>query len=239
MRGGLASAVTQAREEAPRAVFLAACEALASRFESEGFRFAKSGPHCSRRRGEFTHEVAFASSRYNETGKRVGLTVYAAVWSNDLRKWRREQGVEHGTPGNRVAGGMLQNLSDAIGVAIWDVADSHSRPRVLRDVGNAIEAAALPYFELFVEGDALARRLEQQTLPCFYALDAIEWLLSHDEPGAALQHGRILLRDQDLRREYRRALKAARRGGAELVRWAPILEAEGLAYAAVAYGLDF
>jgi hypothetical protein len=226
-------------EEKPRDVFLAACAEIARRFEPHGFRYAKSGPHLSRRSGEFTFELGFASSHYNVAGAHVGLTVYAGVLSNALRKWRLDQHASRDDASNRVAGGMLQNLKPGMPVATWDVEDPRWRPGVLNDVQNAIEAAALPYFDLFEDKESLVRRLEEDVVPCFYPRDAIEWLLSRGARAAAVRHARVLLREKRLRRQYERARKQMERGQVEVIPWAPIMEAEGLAYAALAYGLDY
>jgi hypothetical protein len=51
--------------------------------------------------------------------------------------------------------------------------------------------------------------------------------------------GLVLLRDGRLRRQYKRARKQMERGRLEVIPWAPIMEAEGLAYAALAYRLDY
>jgi hypothetical protein len=226
-------------KEKPRDVFLSACADVARVFETRGFRYAKSGPHMSRRSGEFTFEVAFASSHHNVAGGHVGLTVYAGVLSNALRKWRRDQGMSSDDANNRVAGGMVQNLKPGMPVASWDVADSRSRPAILRHVERAIETAALPYFELFADEDALARRLETDVVPCFYAREAIEWLLSRGMRESATRHAKALLADRRLRRQYERARRQMQRARIEMIPWAPIMEAEGLAYAALAYGLDY
>jgi hypothetical protein len=228
-------------EEKSRDVFLAACAAIARRFVGHGFRYARSGPHISRRSGEFTFEVAFASSHYNVPGAHVGLTVYAGVLSNALRKWRVEQQASRADVNNRVAGGMLQNLKPELDmhVATWDVADPESRPRVIDEVERALKMAALSYFEFFEDENALVRRLKGDVVPCFYPLDAIEWLLSRGAREAATKHAKVLLRDTRLRRQYKRARRQMERGKMEVIPWAPIMEAEGLAYAAIAYGLDY
>lgn len=224
-------------EEKPRDVFLAACAELASRFEPRGFRYAKSGPHISRRQGEFTEEVAFASSHYNVAGQHVDLTLYAGIRSKELRRWRVEHRPNDDDPSDHVAGGMLQNLGTEMPIASWELADPSSRPEVLDEIGTAIEEVALPYFALFEDGEALVRRLQLVPIPSFYALSAIEWLLARNESDAALAHARLLLNDDRLRRQYERIRKRMESGEMELVPY--VGEAEGLAYAALAYGLAY
>ena len=51
--------------EAPRDVFLSVCAAIAKNFEPIGYKYAKSGPHMSKRVGDFKAEVSFWSSNYN------------------------------------------------------------------------------------------------------------------------------------------------------------------------------
>ena len=221
----------------PREVFLAACANVSARFESRRFRYAKSGPHMSRAGGEFRHTVSFASSHHNVAGRHVELTLYAEVRSKALRHWRVEHRPSGEDANDHVAGGMLQNLGVEMPVAIWDLADPESRPEVLDAITKAIEEVALPYFSLFSDSDALVRRLRVVPIPSFYALSTIEWLLSRNESQAALEHAGVLLHDRDLYRRYERIREKMESGKMALLPY--FGDAEGLAYAALAYGLEY
>jgi hypothetical protein len=49
----------------------------------------------------------------------------------------------------------------------------------------------------------------------------------------------VLLRDERLRGQYGAARNKMERGEMELSPWQPIMEAKGLAYASLAYELDY
>ena len=226
-------------EDVPRDVFLAAAANLAERFVERGFRYAKSGPHISRRCGEFTFLVHFAN-HYNLRGVEIELTLYAGVESNRLRRWRQEHWPPDWPPSKqastKVAGSMLQNLGVEMPITHWN-ADPNERAAILDELKAAITDVALPYFALFEDADALVSRLQVVPIDSFGALSAIEWLLSHGRRESALRHIRLVLGDDRLRRAYERARTRMERGQLEVLPY--VHEAEALAYAALAYDLDF
>jgi hypothetical protein len=220
--------------EKPRDVYLAACEAIARPFAQRGFRFARSGPHMTRREPPYAFEVGFGSSHYNVAGEYVQLTVAAMVYSRELRAWRIEADPQNDN--QAVAGGWLHLLVPGTSYFEWNVADPQMRASVVADVVRTIEAVALPYFEHFRDDEGLADRVRRAEVPMFTGLRAIEWLLWKDRREEALEHGRRLLPDAGRRRRYARMLERYRTGRMSGV-WAG--DAEQLAYATTAYGLDF
>ena len=48
-----------------RTHYLSACAEIASHLEADGFRYARSGPHCTRRAGDWQQRIAFHSSHHN------------------------------------------------------------------------------------------------------------------------------------------------------------------------------
>jgi hypothetical protein len=224
-------------DEKPREVFLTACAELARPLEPLGFRYAKSGPHASRRSGQFTFVVSFASSHRNVAGEYVDLTAFAGVRSRALRQWRiASRGTEE-FASDFVAGGMLQNLGVEMPLSSWDLADQDSRADVLEEIAAAIDDVALPYFALFEDPDVLRDRLQLVPVASFPALNAIEWLLSQNDREAAITHAHLLLEDGRLRRRYERTRKEMESGKLETLPY--VGEAEGLAYAAFTYGLEY
>src|SRR4051795_2706347 len=75
--------------EAPRGVFLAACDAIAEALSPEGFRYSRSGGHCRRAAGDFSFKVGLHSSHHNVAGGRVNLSVTATVFSPRIKEWRK------------------------------------------------------------------------------------------------------------------------------------------------------
>src|SRR5438034_4241270 len=63
----------------PSAVFQDACAAIAQALQPDGFRYAKSGPHLTRKAGDFTHRISFQSSAHNVRGE------YVALWIQDRK----------------------------------------------------------------------------------------------------------------------------------------------------------
>ena len=216
--------------EPVRETFLSACAEIAQSLASQGFRYARSGPHVSRRRGEFRDTVSFQSSRGS-------IAVYAAVQSSELRLWRSH----HRGRGDRdafLAAGMLQNLTaEETAIAIWDLSDRSARASVLQQIVQAIRRIALPFFDLFEE-EVLVGRLAQGPVPSLGPLAAVEWLLAKDQPAVAVAHARARLAlDELLRRRVERLVPRYREspdGGP----FTNADEAEDLAYAIVAHELN-
>ncbi|MER8708822.1 hypothetical protein [Mesorhizobium sp. M0323] len=67
--------------ELPKQVFIDGCEQISMEFEPIGFRFAKTGPHASRRAGDWAFKISFQSNYLNVGGEYVELVVHASVYS--------------------------------------------------------------------------------------------------------------------------------------------------------------
>jgi hypothetical protein len=80
-------------------------------------------------------------------------------------------------------------------------------------------------------------RFQVVPIASFEPLASIEWLLSQDQRDAAVAHAQLVLGDDRLRRRYMRIRKEMETGETKLIPYAG--EAEGLAYAALAYGLHY
>lgn len=78
--------------DAPRAVFRSVVDEVADHFSGSGWRYARSGPHLSRREGDISARVEFVSNRLNVAGEIVGLWVYIHLGDRTLGKWRKETG---------------------------------------------------------------------------------------------------------------------------------------------------
>jgi hypothetical protein len=224
-----------ASDEQPRQVYLAACEAIARHFEDRGFRFAKSGPHMSRRSDAFRFVVSFGPSRYNAAGVTVTLVVYAHVHSATLGSWRKARNL----PGDDyLAAGNLGNLRQEHAWLDWDVGQPETRDDVIADVVAAIQSIAMPYFAHFEGEEKLVELLESGGMPGCAGLSPIEWLLATGREASAVRHGRALFATEEwLPRSYQREVKRYQAEGTDRGPYTGL--AEGLAYATVAFGLNF
>ena len=133
--------------EKPRDVFLAACDALASRLVPFGFRSRRQNQELIRRRGAWQHRVYFASSGYNRAGEYVALTPTVLVSNETLKQWRRENG---GRSDGFVTSRMLYRFApeSVVGVT-WDLVDPTARHGVLDTVTSILTDRAIPWFDLF------------------------------------------------------------------------------------------
>lgn len=217
-------------------VYEASCAEIASHFSSLGFRYAKSGPHFSKRSGDFTFKVSFQSSYHNIPGRHVALRVAANVASRSLKAWR----AQHPHPfrnGDFVAGGLLGNLLDDHPYIEWDLGGRRKRTRVVADIVEGIQTIALPYFERFSDPVALASWLRSHELPAIWVGDSVEFVGFYSDLDSASEvAGGFLRRRPELVPEF----NAARRQFSErgFPAHLPTKHAEQLAWVVVAYGLN-
>ena len=205
---------TPAGAELPRDVFLSACGDVAARFESGGFRYAKSGPHFTRKAGEFTFQVSFQSSHNNVAGEYVAMWVHGIVRSVRLKAWRRDCQDAHGVY-DTVAGGQIGNLVKNTAWMEWNLADPATRAAEITSAASEIERLALPYFDLFTDVPRLCQRVIADDLPSMFLWQAFDFLACFDSAeSAGLMLRRFLLQRPQLQEEYRRSLDKYGREGA-------------------------
>jgi hypothetical protein len=132
--------------ETPRVVFMSAVDEVAGHFAASGWRYARSGPHLSRREGDVSGKVVFVSNRLNVGGELVGLWVDIHLADRTLGRWRKEIGNPLVT-GDEVARRHLGHLLDPPRWLEWNLAESSVRPAAITDIVETIEDAALPWIE--------------------------------------------------------------------------------------------
>jgi hypothetical protein len=162
--------------EDSRAVYLSACSAIASNFESLGFRYAKSGPHFSRLEEPFAYRVSFQSSHNNIPGRHVRLWMHATVQSKMLQAWRRSR-LPPNFVNDFVAGGMVHRLRMKHAMVEWELADPATRPSVIADAVAFLQSDVLPYFAQFRDPKALIRDLSQREIPAFDLRPSVEFAI--------------------------------------------------------------
>jgi hypothetical protein len=124
------------------------CAQIAATFAADGYRYAKSGPHLTKKIGVFSYRISFQSSRHNIPGQHVSLAVAANVWSKELEAWRKSQPLARRRD-DWIAGGLIHLLGTGLTYVTWDVADAALRPAVITDVVAFIRSVAIPYFARF------------------------------------------------------------------------------------------
>lgn len=93
--------------ELPKQVFIDGCEQISMEFEPIAFRFAKTGPHASRRAGDWAFKISFQSNYLNVGGEYVELVVHASVYSKAIKEW----GGGHGTSQTRIPARLKSRTS--------------------------------------------------------------------------------------------------------------------------------
>lgn len=162
--------------EAPGDVYAAACAEIAAAFTGAGYRYSKSGPHLTRKEGDFCFRVSFQSSRHNIPGQHVSLSVAANVRSKKIGEWRQRQPIVRRSD-DWVAGGLIHLLGTGLTYVAWDLADAAQRPATIADVVSFIRSVAVPYFARFEDVQKLVTELEAADVPAVDIGDAVEFAL--------------------------------------------------------------
>jgi hypothetical protein len=192
--------------EIPREVFLRACEEISRQLDPHGFKFAKSGPRCTRRSGDLTFKLHFSSDYNNVAGEHVGLHITGKVDSRTYKRWSQEVGLSN--PGSRVASGQLGYLCDEHLELYWELANSDSRSEVIAGAARAIEDIALPFFARFDDFERLRSDLQRGVVPMMDATIAIHFLMCFGTREEAVTVGRRFFKSRsDLVDAYRKELR--------------------------------
>ena len=157
-------------------MFLEATARIAGELENEGFKYAKSGPHVTRRNGDLTFKVWFQSSHNNIADQLVCLWIHATVLSGKIKKWRAQQ-VPPVSDYSYVAGGQIGNLLSNTSWMEWDLANPIRRDSVVADAVATIQRIAIPYFSFFDQPIELRDTLVERDLPSMDIARAIEYLI--------------------------------------------------------------
>ncbi len=189
--------------ESPRLIYIDACSKIAAHFADRGFRFAKSGPHISRKCGEFTFRISFQSSRDNLAGSTVKLWIHGTVFSKKLQRWRMSypglQAMDY------VAGGQIGNLSEEATWYDWDLAQAKRRQSTITEAIPKLERIALPYFAQFEALDSFTVKLQQMDIPSMSIDRVAEFLMCFADRAAARNAAvNFLVRNPQLVSNYKR-----------------------------------
>lgn len=169
-------------DERPRDVFVGACGVVAAGLAADGFSYARSGPHATRRDGPWKFMIRFQSGRIG-----TDFSIHYSVHNKDFLAWRRQFGEPTGIH-DMVTGMNLGFLSPIRNWVTYYVEDPVQRSRVLDLALANIRDLALPFFDRFADPLALAQELATSTHPGFFwegsAVRFVAWQLG---PTAAEQ----------------------------------------------------
>ena len=185
----------------PQDVYLAGCAAVGEAFAADGYRFAPSGPHFSRRLGDLVFKVSFQSSFNNVAGEYVAMWIHAYIYSPAIKKW----GAQHQmpVPSDFVAGGQIGNLLEHPSWMKWNLANPANRQT---EIGNAIKTVrdvALPFFSAFEDTSAVIERLRRGNIPSMGLLAAFGFAACFGSISIAREIAiAFLMRRPDLRDQY-------------------------------------
>ena len=199
--------------EPPRDIYLTACRQIAEAFVGDGYRFAKSGPHFTKRGDPCSYHVSFQSSVNNIPGQHVVLWMHANVRSLKLRDWRRQQAHPH-RDDDWVAGGMVHLLNRKHAMIEWELADPSRRGATIEDAIQFVRTEVFSYFRKFGDPPALIEELCTKDVNAFGVASSVEFALCF---GSREQAQRILDRyvaqRPDLRDKIETETQTVRREG--------------------------
>ncbi|MER8911943.1 DUF4304 domain-containing protein [Mesorhizobium sp. M0854] len=152
--------------ELPKQVFIDGCKQISMEFEPIGFRFAKTGPHASRRAGDWAFKISFQSNYLNVGGEYVELVVHASVYSKAIKEWD-ERSAWPASVSDWVAGGQLGNLRTPHHWRTWNIANPHTRQAEIANIVANIQTTVLPLFERFDVPRKLAEQVACSEVPGF------------------------------------------------------------------------
>lgn len=202
----------ESKVELPREVYLQSCANICKPFESEGFRFAKSGPRMSKKSGDFIFEVSFQSSHYNTTGQSVAIWIHANVLSNAMKHWRSKNKTLV-SESRYVAGGQIGNLIKPASWLEWNVARSEFREHKIQTAVDAVRNIALPYFSAFEDVPQLCKRLASEAIPCMDIQNRLDFLACYSNANAVHAAARqFVMEDEIVVADIVRTVQALRQG---------------------------
>ena len=119
--------------EAPRDVFAAAAANVAQPMIADGWTFARSGPHLSRRTNNVTAKLKFGSNPHNLAEHLVGFRATVECSDHSLRAWRQSINAPLRTDG-LVSSSPVGNLVDPPRWIEWNLVDPDHRDSIVVEI---------------------------------------------------------------------------------------------------------
>ena len=162
------------RASSVREVYLGVVDRLAEPLVRTGYRYARSGPHATRRLTHITSKVYFSSSHLNVAGELVVLHISLQVLDAQLGAWRRDQPTPRRTD-DVVATWHLGHLLDPPRWLEWNLASARDRSATIADIETTLHDAGLEFIDVLVEDllgaadpSTLAGRVDIEALIEYY-----------------------------------------------------------------------
>jgi hypothetical protein len=166
-------------------VYARSCARIAASLAEDGFRFAKSGPHLTKKRSEFNFKISFRTSHNNIPGEHVALWIAASVCCSGLKRWREQQIKPYRTD-DWLAGGVVHLLTGHKWLE-WELADPGTRDQTIQEVVSFLRKAILPYFHRFPDPDYVVLRLVEEEVPGLSIGSQVEFALWRGERNIAVR----------------------------------------------------
>lgn len=173
--------------EKPRDVYQAAADELAAPYTQAGWRYARSGPHLTRRVSDLTSQIRFASSTSNVAGSLVVLTVHVIFKDHAHTAWRQERGLSP-VPFDAVLNRHLGHFLQPPVWLEWNLADPATRPQTIADIAHTLATVAVPALDRL--GELVASPSYPQ--PLFGLVNDSALLEYHVRAGRTDEAARIL-----------------------------------------------
>jgi hypothetical protein len=165
--------------ERPRDVFQNACGEIASALEENGFKYARSVPHATKRNGPWKFIVSFQSGRIG-----TDFSIHYAVHNNDYLDWLRQFGPMTWHSGLVTA----MNVGFLTPIRNWmtvDIENPTTRQATITNALATVRDFALPFFDLFADPADFARSLVTTPHPGFFyenrAVEFVAWQLGSED----------------------------------------------------------
>lgn len=154
--------------------------------EPDGFRYARSGPHATKRCGPWKYVVSFQSGRIGHY-----FSIHYAVLNDEYRDWQIKLGPMPGPPG-MITGMNIGFLTPTRNWLDVDVAEPAKRQAAMDQALATIREWVLPFFDLFTNSVALARSLAFEPHPGFFyehkAVEYVAWQLGTEAAEQCLAY---------------------------------------------------
>jgi len=159
--------------------FFTVCDELGDKLKALGYKYAKSGPHVSRRKDGFAFKIEFMEER-----DYAFLNLIINVRSRKLKEWKEEAGVPN-LNDSVIFGGVSQILLHDNPDVGWSLEQGEG------EILTIIEERIHPFFERFSDVRSLIPDVIAMRYPKWEIMGILEFLLcfgSHEDAWNAAIH---------------------------------------------------
>jgi hypothetical protein len=246
--------------ESAREIFDKCCIEIAASIADMGFQYRPNKHLATKASADLKFEIHFQSSFRNYlvpdqrmdnlkqavsklipfgdffTFGKVALIEHASVFSKRLKEFRTSL-PNNWTTNDAVIGCQIGNLQPSARWVEFNLANPHTRDKVIAEACQLIDTVALPYFDLFKNPPDVVARLLDGSMPWTWEPSALEYVCCFGGTDSAIQLLNRFINDSPSRAaEYYDVVLRYRTDGTPEA-WDSRAPAR-LAKAAIALGLD-